>query len=252
MADNVNHPSHYETGKYECIDVMLETQGYIATLGFCICNVFKYTYRHGGKNGREDIEKAGWYRNKYLELLDHVDEYITDVDGVLKDLSKILPHAEELINEPKSHVAKLMDGEVSNDYKQGTSPDIQAIREDISKFFDSVGMNPPIKEDPRWVHPEDFIPVFCPGDTSFVVPDGLVLETRLSKISDNGTIQIWKAGTKVSIISEAMFGYTTDRTNGEYACQLRITDVVTGTTYIKTVARMVYRDASDFKEKDNG
>ena len=25
--DYVNHPSHYETGKYECIDVMEETQG---------------------------------------------------------------------------------------------------------------------------------------------------------------------------------------------------------------------------------
>lgn len=25
--DPVNHPSHYETGKYECIGVMLETQG---------------------------------------------------------------------------------------------------------------------------------------------------------------------------------------------------------------------------------
>lgn len=27
MADNVNHPSHYETGNFECIDVMVETQG---------------------------------------------------------------------------------------------------------------------------------------------------------------------------------------------------------------------------------
>lgn len=25
--DAVNHPRHYETGKHECIDVMLETQG---------------------------------------------------------------------------------------------------------------------------------------------------------------------------------------------------------------------------------
>ena len=25
--DNVNHPMHYETGKFECIEVMLETQG---------------------------------------------------------------------------------------------------------------------------------------------------------------------------------------------------------------------------------
>ena len=30
--DNVNHPSHYETGKFECIDVMLETQGIEAVI----------------------------------------------------------------------------------------------------------------------------------------------------------------------------------------------------------------------------
>lgn len=27
MPDNVNHPAHYESGQFECIDVMLETQG---------------------------------------------------------------------------------------------------------------------------------------------------------------------------------------------------------------------------------
>lgn len=31
MADNVNHPAHYETGKFACIDVMVETQGVEAT-----------------------------------------------------------------------------------------------------------------------------------------------------------------------------------------------------------------------------
>lgn len=67
-SDNVNHPAHYETGKFECIDVMIETQGTEAVKDFCICNAFKYLYRHGRKNGREDIEKAIWYLNKYLEL----------------------------------------------------------------------------------------------------------------------------------------------------------------------------------------
>ena len=38
MADNVNHPAHYETGKFECIDVMVETQGVEATQNFCVCN----------------------------------------------------------------------------------------------------------------------------------------------------------------------------------------------------------------------
>lgn len=45
MSDNVNHHSHYETGKYECIDVMIETQGIEAVKNFCICNAFKYLYR---------------------------------------------------------------------------------------------------------------------------------------------------------------------------------------------------------------
>ena len=51
MADNVNHPSHYETGKFECIDVMVETQGVEATKNFCVCNIEgKYTYNVTFKN----------------------------------------------------------------------------------------------------------------------------------------------------------------------------------------------------------
>lgn len=67
-VDNVNHPSHYETGRFECIDVMIETQGVEAVKDFCLCNAFKYLYRHNGKNGVEDIKKAKWYIDKYLEL----------------------------------------------------------------------------------------------------------------------------------------------------------------------------------------
>lgn len=66
--DNVNHPSHYETGKFECIDVMLETQGIEAVKDFCLCNAFKYIYRTRNKNGIEDVKKAIWYLNKYVEL----------------------------------------------------------------------------------------------------------------------------------------------------------------------------------------
>ena len=68
MADNVNHTSHYETGKFECIEVMQEVFGTEAVQNFCVCNAFKYLYRHRRKNGKEDIEKARWYINKYLAL----------------------------------------------------------------------------------------------------------------------------------------------------------------------------------------
>ena len=68
MSDNVNAPSHYCTGKFECIDVMEEVFGKEAVEDFCICNAFKYLYRKNKKNGIEDIQKAQWYLNKYLEL----------------------------------------------------------------------------------------------------------------------------------------------------------------------------------------
>ena len=66
--DAVNHPSHYETGKFECIEVMEEAFGKAALKEFCVLNAFKYLYRHKRKNGDEDIAKASWYLNKFQEL----------------------------------------------------------------------------------------------------------------------------------------------------------------------------------------
>jgi len=62
----VDHPSHYNTGKYEVIDV-IEDWG----LGFHLGNVVKYVARseHKGKE-REDLEKALWYLTRKLEQLD--------------------------------------------------------------------------------------------------------------------------------------------------------------------------------------
>ena len=72
--ETVNHPEHYKTGKFECIDVMIETQGVECVLGFCICNALKYIYRHKQKNGIEDIKKAKWYIEKYIELMERNEE----------------------------------------------------------------------------------------------------------------------------------------------------------------------------------
>ena len=68
--DNINHPSHYETGRFECFDVMVEALGVEETKGFCLCNAFKYIYRCNIKHETpvEDIKKAIWYLNKYIEL----------------------------------------------------------------------------------------------------------------------------------------------------------------------------------------
>lgn len=66
--DPVNSPKHYTSEKVECIDAMIETYGVEAVKHFCLCNAFKYHWRHELKNGDEDIKKATWYMNKYKEL----------------------------------------------------------------------------------------------------------------------------------------------------------------------------------------
>lgn len=70
VIDMVSHPPHYEKYSIECIDAMRETQGVEATKQFCICNAFKYLWRHNAKNGDEDIKKASWYLNKAVSLME--------------------------------------------------------------------------------------------------------------------------------------------------------------------------------------
>jgi hypothetical protein len=69
--DKVNNPSHYQSyikDGIDCITAMQHAFGIEATATFCKLNAFKYNWRASSKNGNEDIQKAIWYLNKYLEL----------------------------------------------------------------------------------------------------------------------------------------------------------------------------------------
>lgn len=74
--DLINCPAHYAKGKYECIDVMIEALGVEKVKGFCIGNAFKYIYRCTTKHETptEDLKKAVWYLNKFLELEGEPDD----------------------------------------------------------------------------------------------------------------------------------------------------------------------------------
>ena len=76
MSDMVNHPDHYKSGKYECIEVMIEVYGKEATSDFCLLNAFKYLFRANKKHNTptEDISKAIWYLNEYLKINDNKGE----------------------------------------------------------------------------------------------------------------------------------------------------------------------------------
>lgn len=67
--DNVNHPSHYQGSKYECIDIMLDVFGKEKVSAFCELNAFKYQWRANSKGTDiQDKKKAIWYNQKYIEL----------------------------------------------------------------------------------------------------------------------------------------------------------------------------------------
>lgn len=69
FSDMVNHPPHYETNGIECIDAMRASQGDAAVMNFCICNAFKYIWRHSHKGTAiQDLEKAVWYLNKAISI----------------------------------------------------------------------------------------------------------------------------------------------------------------------------------------
>lgn len=67
MADNVNHPVHYqayfETEDVECINLTRQ-------LDFCLGNCAKYLWRCGHKGNRqksfEDLDKARWYMEDWF------------------------------------------------------------------------------------------------------------------------------------------------------------------------------------------
>jgi hypothetical protein len=73
VADNVNHPPHYNIGKIECIDYLEDNLGE----GFEYYlegNVKKYLhrFRHKG-NDITDLRKARWYLDKLITTIVKVD-----------------------------------------------------------------------------------------------------------------------------------------------------------------------------------
>lgn len=69
--DTVNHPSHYNYGEIEIIDVIEQvTQHYNANVAYHIGNAIKYLSRAPHKNGKEDVAKAKWYIERAFENWD--------------------------------------------------------------------------------------------------------------------------------------------------------------------------------------
>lgn len=67
--DKVNHPSHYTTGRIECIEAIRESMTTVEYKGYLKGNVLKYLWRYQLKeNPKEDLKKAAWYLDRLIGL----------------------------------------------------------------------------------------------------------------------------------------------------------------------------------------
>lgn len=67
VTDNVNHPSHYNSGRIEVIEAIEDWK-----LDYHRGNAVKYVSRAGKKDPSkeiEDLRKAIWYLNRSVEVL---------------------------------------------------------------------------------------------------------------------------------------------------------------------------------------
>ena len=69
--DMVNSPSHYKTGKIECIEAMEAMLSKEEFIGYLRGNAFKYQWRflHKGK-AKEDLAKAKWYLDRLTNFIE--------------------------------------------------------------------------------------------------------------------------------------------------------------------------------------
>lgn len=65
----VDHPAHYNQNKFEVIDEMVMLFGIEDVKTFCKLNAYKYKSRAPFKGNQEqDLQKADWYLQRYLDL----------------------------------------------------------------------------------------------------------------------------------------------------------------------------------------
>ena len=71
--EKVNHPDHYNSGKFEAIDVIEDAieEAPSVKLGMLQAQVLKYLLRLWHKiDAKEDAEKARWYLNRLIDSLE--------------------------------------------------------------------------------------------------------------------------------------------------------------------------------------
>ena len=95
----VSHPDHYNSGKYEVIDIIEEfTKDLSGLEAVCTGNAIKYILRWKKKGGYQDLEKAMWYIQHMLDK--HEEEQHKPCSVVIHKIADSGHYAVENKHEP--------------------------------------------------------------------------------------------------------------------------------------------------------
>lgn len=74
-SDNVNHPAHYNAGRFETIDVIEDiVQHYTSVEAVLVAQVLRYLSRAPLKDDKTtDLCKAQWYLNRLVEKQQYIE-----------------------------------------------------------------------------------------------------------------------------------------------------------------------------------
>jgi hypothetical protein len=98
--DSINHPSHYNSGAFEVIDVIEDWE-----LDFHKGNAIKYIARAGKKDSSkesEDLKKAIWYLNRVVERIEGFKDNTTHqsiVSALHRDIATLQDTLSQTISE---------------------------------------------------------------------------------------------------------------------------------------------------------
>ena len=123
MSEVINHPDHYNTESFECIDVMEEVFGKESVKNFCKLNAFKYLWRADEKDGMDDLRKARWYLERIQSLEAEEDEPDDDDDQESDDDINIYDTVHNLCDAIKSAFEKGMEM-----YAESIDPESEASK----------------------------------------------------------------------------------------------------------------------------
>jgi len=73
LNDSINHPVHYNIGEIETFDYIVDKLTLQEFCGYIKGNILKYVSRERYKGGLNDLRKAQWYLNKYIERMEKLE-----------------------------------------------------------------------------------------------------------------------------------------------------------------------------------